>query len=254
MTENWFEIREIEEGVWALAEPHHVEEVVSYLVVGSEQGLLIDTGLGVSDLKDVVTHIAGLPVMVVNTHTHFDRIGCNRQFTRIAVHRAEAGELERGIPAAKLHSSYLPEGYFVPASKAWRTLDEGDTLDLGGRCLDVLHTPGHSPGSICLWDQKRKLLFTGDTICQGPLYANLPASDFGAYRESIRRLCGLAPQLRMLLPGHCPTPIEPIYILQVARGFQEIVEGGVGYWYEDSAWGKVRVYHLENFDFYLPEK
>src|SRR3972149_1891650 len=155
MTDNWFEIREVEEGVWALAEPHHAEGVVSYLVLGSEQGMLIDTGLGVSDLQDVVSHITALPVTVVNTHTHYDRIGGNRQFARIAVHRAEAAKLERGIASAKLRpyfqpgafrgpapQGFDPDGHFMPASKAWRTLDEGDSFDLGGRCLDVLHTPG----------------------------------------------------------------------------------------------------------------
>ena len=126
-----------------------------------------------------------------------------------------------------------------------------DTLDLGGRSLEVIHTPGHSPGSICLWERPRGLLFTGDTIYKGPIYAQLPQSDFGAYRHSLERLSSLVPQARSLFPAHGDTPIEPSFILDLAEGFRRVAEGMVPSAYEDSPWGKTRVYSLGGYSILL---
>jgi glyoxylase-like metal-dependent hydrolase (beta-lactamase superfamily II) len=263
-TSDWFEVKEIEEQVWAIQEPHHFEEMVSYLLAGDAQAVLIDTGMGIANIKNAVEDLTQLPVLVVNTHSHYDHVGDNHRFVKIAIHRAEARKLERGIEPQNLADmvkpetfkgpppqGFDPETYRIPPSRATLQLKDGDLISLGNRNLEVIHTPGHSPGSICLWDKERGLLFTGDTVYDGPIYAHLPTSDFGVYTDSLNRLCSLVPQARLVLSAHGPTPLDPMFILRIAQSFQKIAQGGVEYWFSDSPWGKTRVYELDETTIYV---
>lgn len=260
----WFQVRELEEGVWAIREPYHHEGVVSYLLVGDSQALLIDTGMGLANIREVAEDLTPFPLMVVNTHSHFDHIGCNHRFEKIAIHQSEARRLERGIEAADLQEFIKPDtfrrypsGDFDPAdyrirpSRATRPLKDSDILTIGDRNLEVLHTPGHSPGSICLWEKDRGLLFTGDTIYKGPLYAQLPHSDFEAYQSSVSRLCAIAPQTRLVLPSHGPIPLEPLFLFQIAKVFQQVAQGGIEYSFGDSLWGPIRIYQQGELILYV---
>ena len=203
----WFDVRPLAEGVFLIAEPGHVN---NFLVVGEDRAVLLDTGLGVADIRSVAEGLAGKPLSVVNTHNHFDHTGGNRQFDDIAIHRTGA-ELLAAPPPEGLAEGYMeytrklieswegykqlddtyfhlvtgetlirplpegfdPAGYEIRPSTATTLLDDGDRIDLGGRVLEVMHTPGHSPDSICLLDERNGLLFGGDTINTGPIYAQL---------------------------------------------------------------------------------
>lgn len=260
----WFEVRKIEDDVWAIREPFHAEEVISYLVVGSERAILVDTGMGIADIRTVVEDLTQLPLEVVNTHSHYDHVGSNHRFKKITIHRSEARKLERGIDARELAAMMKPnmfqrsppEGFdpgthHIRPSRANRQLKDGDLLSLGNRHLEVVYTPGHSPGCICLWEKARGLLFTGDTVYDGSLCAHLPDSDFETYLGSLNRLCSLVPQTRLVLPSHGPTPLEPMFILGLAQVFQKIAQGGVEYWFSDSPWGRTRIYNLDGTTVYL---
>lgn len=261
---DWFVVEEIEEGTWCIQEPYHMEEVCSYLVLSTEQALLIDTGLGISNIKEVVEKITKYPVEVVNTHSHYDHVGDNHRFAKISIHKNEARLLERGHSLEMLRDlvepemfkkpppvGFNPETYSIKPSRPNRQLKDGDTLSIGSRTLQVLHTPGHSPGSICLWEESSDLLFTGDTIYDGPIYAQLPHSDFDDYVRSLSLLCSLAPQVSKVLPSHGQTPLEPMIILKIAQAFQQVARGGVEYWFKESPWGRVRFYQLDGFSLYL---
>jgi glyoxylase-like metal-dependent hydrolase (beta-lactamase superfamily II) len=261
---DWFVVEEIESGTWCIQEPHHMEEVCSYLLVSNGQALLIDTGLGISNIKAVVDEITQNNVQVVNTHSHFDHVGDNHRFKKIAIHKNEARHLERGHTSEILQSwvepemfkksppeDFDPKTYAIKPSRPSRQLKDGDTLTVGDRTIKVLHTPGHSPGSICLWEESSGLLFSGDTICDGLIYAQLPHSDFDEYVRSLSMLCSLAPQASKVLPSHVPTPLEPKFILKLAQAFQQVAQGGVEYWFKESPWGRVRVYQLDGFSLYL---
>jgi len=261
---NWFEVQEVGERAWAIREPFHEEQVISYLLEGDAEALLLDTGMGLADIRKVVTSLTRRHIVVVNTHSHYDHVGGNGLFDNIAIHTQEADQLEKGVGPGLLTEvfrpstfrrpppgTFNPSGYGIPPSHPSRLLVDKDTLDLGGRSLEVIHTPGHSPGSICLWERPRGLLFTGDTIYKGPIYAQLPQSDFGAYRHSLERLSSLVPQARSLFPAHGDTPIEPSFILDLAEGFRRVAEGMVPSAYEDSPWGKTRVYSLGGYSILL---
>jgi glyoxylase-like metal-dependent hydrolase (beta-lactamase superfamily II) len=257
---SWFQAREVHPGVWLVAEPSHVN---TWLVAGRERAVLLDTGLGIAPIRPVAERLTDRPVSVLNTHSHFDHIGGNHEFTDIAIHELGAPALEHEVPRALLadYLDYtrrllgaadgyrradgalfhlltpdsdprpLPAGFDpacwrIPASRATSTLRDGDRVDLGGRALTVLHTPGHSPDSICLLDERNGLLFAADTINTGPIYAQLPDSDLDAFAASARRLADLAPDLRSVLVHHFGrVAVEPAFLPAVADAFEAVRAG-----------------------------
>lgn len=235
--ENWFEVYRVQPHVLAIYEPHQWQETVMYLVEGQKRALLIDTGMGIGNLRALVAELTTLPVVVVNTHTHVDHIGSNWQFDTIDNLDSDySRQSARGstsvreeIEPGKLCGA-LPRGFdkATYATKPWHTsrwLHDGDTIDLGGRSLQVLATPGHSPDSISLFDARNGLLFTGDTYYPGPIYVFGPGADPAAYQRSVDRLAALAPKVRYVLGGH-NVPLAPPSILpELAREFAQLRSG-----------------------------
>ena len=136
-----------------------------------------------ASIKDLVAQLTLLPVTVLNSHMHFDHTGGNFEFSEILV-RADS--------------------YAIRPWHLTRAVRDGDRIDLGGRELEVLFTPGHTPDSLSLLDRKNGLLFTGETFYKGPIYLFTPETDFAAYGRSIARLAKLTPDLQLLLPSPCP--------------------------------------------------
>jgi len=262
---DWFEVRTVAQDVHAVMEPAHWEQVISYLIVGRETAVLLDTGMGIADIRSLVRQLTDRPVTVVNSHYHWDHIGDNHRFGHIGIHAAEAPFLEQDAPEELLREAMRPENFWGPAppdfdpagyrivpSRADRLLDEADVLELGGRRLQVLHTPGHSPGSICLLSENEGLLFGGDTVYAGPLYVQFEDSDFHAYHETMKRLSALASDLELVLPGHNLTPLEPEILVEMAEGFEQIAEARATYQTTESAWGPLRKYEFVRFSVLLP--
>ena len=136
--------------------------------------------------------------------------------------------------------------------RGWRyagTLADGDVVALGDRDLRVLHTPGHSPDSICLLDEARGLLFTGDTFYPAPLYAHLPGSDAVAYRATAARLARIAGGVTRLFPGHNETGLAASGLADLHAAFESIATGTVDYVPTDGA----RQYDFGDFSIILPD-
>ena len=223
---NWFEVFQINESTFAFLEPHHDEEVFSYLLLGGNQAVLIDTGMGVSNIQNEVKNITSLPVTVLNTHTHFDHTGDNFRFNDIACFddSFEFANLNNGHsnqfcigfmqPGSyrNLPAGFKPDEYEIKPSKVTKKLQHSDQIDIGGRVLKIHHTPGHSPGSVCIEDLKYRLLFTGDTYYRGTIFLHLIGSSYGDYIKSVEYLYGIKHNLKGLCPGHneCFAPIEDI--------------------------------------------
>ena len=108
----WFTIEKIDTQTFAISEYQHYEETHCYLLCGQNKAALIDTGLGVSNIKSVVNHLTTLPVTVFTTHVHWDHIGGHKHFGRIAVHEAEKNWIDGSFPlpleAVKAQLTKLP--------------------------------------------------------------------------------------------------------------------------------------------------
>jgi glyoxylase-like metal-dependent hydrolase (beta-lactamase superfamily II) len=234
----WFEVYKIRPGVLAIYEPHQFEEVISYLVIGTREALLFDTGMGISNIKAVVDGLTRLPVSVVNSHTHNDHVGDNWRFTDVygmptdftrtnakgstADAQAELapGQICGSLPAGFDAKSYRTRAFYI---SQW--LHDGDKINLGDRTLEVISTPGHTPDSIALLDERNGLLFTGDTFYPGPIYLYRPETDLDAYVVSVKRLAELAPRLKLLLPAHNVPVAEPSYLPRVLDAIQQVRHG-----------------------------
>lgn len=213
MKPNWFTIEALGEDTYAISEYRHREETHCYLLLGQEQALLIDTGLGVGDLKAVVSSLTSLPIQVVTTHAHWDHIGSHGQFAHIAVHPLEAPWLSGRfpLPLDVVKQNLNDPNCAFPRNFCWQDFSlysdgaaavykDGDTFDLGGRRIEVLHTPGHSPGHCCFYEADRGWLYSGDLIYRGKLDAFYPTTDPGLFSRSVHRIAGLP--LTRVLPGH----------------------------------------------------
>lgn len=233
---DWFTIDRIDGETYIISEYRHWEETHCYLLCGNERCLLIDTGLGICNIYDEVVRLTDRPVAAVATHVHWDHIGGHRYFPEFYAHGEELGWLNGEFPLSMetiremvVDRCDLPEGFDVKDYEFFqggptRVLSDGDVIDLGGRRLEVLHTPGHSPGSMCFWEKERGYLFTGDLVYKDVLFAYYPSTDPEAYLASLERVAAL-PAVRVF-PGHHSLDIGPEIVGRMRDAFRELKAQG----------------------------
>jgi glyoxylase-like metal-dependent hydrolase (beta-lactamase superfamily II) len=236
----WFEVYKIRPGVFAIYEPHQFEEAISFLILGEKRAALFDTGLGIGDIKRLVLSLTSLPIVVMNSHTHNDHVGDNWQFRDVygmdtAFTRANAkgssidaqAELASGSICGQLPAGFNARTYATRPFHINRWIHDGDTVDLGGRVLEVISTPGHTPDAICLLDRKNGLLFTGDNFYAGPIWLYRPETDLDAYVHSVERIAALTPQLHLLLPSHNVPEADPSQLPKLVAAIKKVRTGTV---------------------------
>ncbi|HET9280454.1 MAG TPA: MBL fold metallo-hydrolase [Candidatus Angelobacter sp.] len=231
--DKWFEVYRIRPGIFAIYEPHQQEEVISYLILGRKRAVLFDTGMGISNIKKLVEGLTHLPVSVVNSHTHNDHVGDNWRFSDIyGMDTAFTHESAKGS-TADAQAEITPDAICGPLpagfdAKTYATrpfhithwLHGGEKIDLGGRVLEAIFTPGHTPDSISLWDAQNKLLFTGDMYYPGPIFLYRPETDLDAYEASIKKMNALGAKL--LLPAHNIPVADPADLPRVLAAMEQI--------------------------------
>lgn len=238
-SQDWFEVYAIRPGVLAIYEPGQFEEVISYLILGSERALLFDTGIGVGDMRLLADELTDLEVVVLNSHTHYDHVGGNHAFeilygTGLAYTREHAAGRSHDQVAEFVGEGWIwketPEG-FTRAGYTSRPftitdpVEDGQVLSLGDVELEVLLTPGHAPDSLCLLDRNRGLLFTGDTFYPATLYAHLPGSAFDDYERSAGRLAALAESVEVVLPAHNEPTLPASELVRFSEAFHSMRGG-----------------------------
>ncbi len=234
---DWFTVEKIDAQTFAISEYKHWEETHCYLLCGQEKALLIDTGLGVSDIRKIVDSLTELPVLAVTTHVHWDHIGGHRYFGNIAVHELEKEWLSVNFPiplqVVKNNLTKFPcdfpaefdiDAYRIFQGIPQRILHDGDWLDLGNRKIQVVHTPGHSPGHCCFYEPGRAYLFSGDLIYRGCLYAFYPTTDPRLFYHSVKRVQNY--KITKILPGHHQLSIPVSMIDEIETGFAQIEKNG----------------------------
>uniref|UniRef100_A0A3Q2ULH8 Metallo-beta-lactamase domain containing 2 n=1 Tax=Fundulus heteroclitus TaxID=8078 RepID=A0A3Q2ULH8_FUNHE len=226
---DWYAHKSLGDGLFWIQERFYQSENRAniWLLRGTHQDVVIDTGLGLRSLPDYIDANGLLgkdpqrknPLLAVATHAHFDHSGGLHQFQQVGVHSAEVDALANGDNFETV--TWLSDREIAVApSPGWRArhykvkpvqpthiLQEGDVINLGDRQLTVLHMPGHSRGSICLHDCDNKLLFSGDVVYDGAMIDWLPYSQVSDYISSCERLIGLvdSEQVDQVLPGHYNT-------------------------------------------------
>lgn len=233
---DWFTIETIDQNTHILSEYRHWEETHCYLLNGAEKSLLIDTGLGICNIYDEVRKLTGHPIAAVATHIHWDHVGGHKYFPEFYAHEAELSWLNGAfpLPVETVRRMVLdrcdpPEDFNVSTYTMFqgipsRILKDGDTIDLGGRVIKVLHTPGHSPGHMCFWEESTGYLFTGDLIYLDTLLAYYPSTDPEAYLHSLEKIAALP--VRRVFPGHHALDVRPEVILQMRDAFRQLKAGG----------------------------
>ena len=214
----WYETLRLGDGVTLIHEPwiKPFFRCNVWHVRGRDRDLLFDTGLGHVSLRRQVPLVSERKLVCVASHTHFDHIGCHHEFPDRCVHRAEAEILADPRNEWTLADRYatdemfdgLPEGwdasrYRLPPAPACRLLENGDVIDLGDRAFEVIHTPGHSPGGIALFEKKTGILLSGDIIYDGPLIDDAYHSLVEDYVSTLERMRGL--DVSIVHGGHFPS-------------------------------------------------
>ena len=257
--QEWFHVYRLTEGTYAIYEPNQFEEAICYLVEGSERAAIIDTGTGIGDLRAVVEELTDLPLFVVLTHEHYDHVAGAWRFDEVVAYDNAEGlaVMARGRTNESLQQYVaddylwkpLPEGWdpaewTIPPIEPSELVTDGDVIDLGGRTLEVIYTPGHSPGSMSLLDAEHRLLFTGDHFFPGPLYAFGPDVSLDDYMASNRRLVERLDEYDRVLAGHNDPWVASSVIPRVSEAFDTILAGGGEYSEGDG----LRRYRFDGFD------
>jgi glyoxylase-like metal-dependent hydrolase (beta-lactamase superfamily II) len=240
VSDSWFEVYEVAPGVFAIYEPRQAEETISYLITGSSKALLFDTGMGIGNLKAVTARLTPLPIIVLNSHTHNDHVGDNWQFATVysmdtAFSRKNSlgsrddaqAELAPGDICGALPTGFNAKSY---ATRPWHIAayaHDKDRFDLGGRTVEVIATPGHTPDAISLVDRANGLLFSGDTYYPAPIWLFRPETNLDDYDASIRRLAALVPQLKVVLGAHNVPVASPSVLSQLVAAFDQVRAGKV---------------------------
>jgi glyoxylase-like metal-dependent hydrolase (beta-lactamase superfamily II) len=233
----WWSVTSVDPRTDRLVE-NHVTDLLRcnvWFVRGRERDLIVDTGLGIASLRAALPDLTDRDVVVVATHSHYDHIGGLNEFPVRLGHVAEAAVFADpdavAEPPTLLGGDFSDEerrhladvGYEVPDLMVTATpisgwdpteyaltpapltgyLDEGDVVDLGDVAYQVLHLPGHSPGSIALWDARSGTLFSGDAVYDGPLLDELDGSDIDTYIATMERLRRL--DVTVVHGGHGPS-------------------------------------------------
>jgi glyoxylase-like metal-dependent hydrolase (beta-lactamase superfamily II) len=217
-TGEWYETIRMADDVTLIHEPwiKPFYRCNMWHVRGRDRDLLFDSGLGHLSLRRHVALVSERALICVASHTHFDHIGGHHEFEERWVHHAEAAILADPRNEWTLADRYatdemfdrLPPGwnsasYRVRSAPAKRLLHHGDVVDLGDRVFEVIHTPGHSPGGIGLFERASGIFLSGDIIYDGPLIDDAYHSNPEAYAVTLTQLLGL--EINVVHGGHFPS-------------------------------------------------
>lgn len=247
IADRWFTRKRVDDQITLLTEPavHPLLRCNIWHVRGRSRDLVVDTGLGVASLTEAAVDLFSADVLAVATHSHMDHSGSFHEFEHRAIHEAEVDsattaaeglpldvstydadtlawfsdigyDISGGLLTAIPHDGFDVANHEMIGAAPTMTLRTGDTIDLGDRSFEVLHLPGHSPGSIGLWEERSGVLFSGDAVYDGPLLDEIPGADIDAYIATMERLIDLP--VTVVHAGHDPS-MSPDRFRNVIRDY-----------------------------------
>lgn len=267
-TDEWYDVERVTDSSYRIME---VEKYGQYLVTGTERALVIDAGVGIGDLRGLVTELVDAPVTLLLTHWHWDHIGNAAQFDDVRIHEDErtadgrvaidglstefvdrpAELVEEWQAAGKpLPDGFRPETYAIDPVEDVTPISPGESIDLGDRSLESVHTPGHSPGHLSMLDREKEVLYGGDVIhIDGGLYLHLERCDPRACLETFERLIDLRDDgaFDTLLTCHNrPLAGSELTVFETLRdGLQQILDGEADFELVTTDYGRAHRYEVE---------
>lgn len=237
--DSWFTVQPIGEDTFAISEYGHWEKVHSFLLLGEEKAVLIDTGLGIDNIKRITDQLTTLPIEVFTTHVHTDHIGSHGEFQKIYVHEGDKDWLVNGIKGLSIEQirrdisrditlptpeTFNPNTYKPFQGEPAGLLKDGDKFELGNRRLVIYHTPGHSPGNISIFDETKGYLFTGDLLYdETPIYAFYPSTNPVDLVNSLEKISEI-PKVTMVYGSHNTLGIKPQILEEVKIAVKSLRE------------------------------
>lgn len=230
LNDTWFTVQQIDTHTYAISEYGHWEKVHSFLLLGNDKAVLIDTGLGIDNIKRITNQLTDLPIEVLTTHVHADHIGSHGEFEHIFVHEGDKDWLVNGIKGLSIEQirKDLSRDITIPTPKTFDSetykpyqgeptglLHHGDVIELGNRRLVIYHTPGHSPGHLSIFDETNGYLFTGDLLYdETPIYAFYPSTNPVDLVNSLDKISKI-PNVTIVFGSHNTLGLKPKILEEV---------------------------------------
>ncbi|CAN5473747.1 MBL fold metallo-hydrolase [soil metagenome] len=258
----WFKVHHHGKGIIRIDEHGHRHRINSYLVEGDRDVGVVDAGMGFANFKELADSLSDCDPIVLLTHAHWDHVRDAWLYDRILVHPSEADDLRSGTTNRQLEhwfderhlfgvefpSETDPDSRCIPGVEPTGYLEEGDRIDLGGRVLEVIHTPGHSIGSVSLLDRENRVIFTGDAVYGGTLLINFEGTDPEAYRGTFRRLAEISPLVDEVYGAHMDAPMDARLLPTVHEVYEQIMAGEIA---PHRRIDQADVYKFDGFGFWM---
>lgn len=233
----WFTIEKIDDQTFGILERKHRLRANSFLLIGRDRALLIDSGLGIGDIREPVSYLTDLPVIHAVTHMHWDHIGGHQYFQAFGAPELEKDWLREDFPLAlpsiqsmvrrwaiQLPPGYDPKRFEVVPSDPTFTYIGGETIELGGREVKIIATPGHTVGHTAFYEPDRCYLYAGDLLYPGTISIFMPETGPMAFYDSIRKVSQL--KVERLLPGHFTLNLDSSIIGRVRLATELLKDQG----------------------------
>ncbi|HRW30657.1 MAG: MBL fold metallo-hydrolase [Alphaproteobacteria bacterium] len=255
--QNWFEVYKLTDNTYAIYEPYQWQEAISYLLIGSEKAMLVDTLQGIGNLKAVTDKLTNLPIIVMNTHSHYDHVSGNWQYDTIyGVSNPYTLDNTKGHSHEEMKAGMTPDTVWknLPDTFSFDTyeskpynidkfVEDGEIIDIGGRPIEVVYTPGHSPDSVILVDKQNRMMFTGDSFYPAPIYLYSEKASFEDFFISAQIMFDYHDQVDYLMPGHNETMQPAAYLNKLRQATMDIINPSTRYIQGD----KRRTYQFDGF-------
>jgi glyoxylase-like metal-dependent hydrolase (beta-lactamase superfamily II) len=206
MIDDYWAVQRIDSRTYAIGEPRYYQGNYAYLILGDKRALLFDSGSGTRDIGHVVAGLTRLPVTVIPSHLHYDHLGGVAPFSSVAMidlPETRADVVNGRFVPGRYEYLGFSDGRRPPSVTVTEWLKPGARIDLGGRIVEVIHTPGHTTSSVSLFDRAGRQLYSGDFLYPTTLYADFPGASLSAYEKTAAALLATLPPDTKVWTAHC---------------------------------------------------
>jgi len=226
-----YKIREFDNAITVIEE----NGVRMFLLTGDESSLLVDAGYGSGNIKQIAQNISKKKIELIISHPDTDHIGGIEYFNEVYMHPSDFAQFREKCPNKNIKL---------------KPVYENDVFDLGEREWEIIEIPGHTAGSIALLDRKNKILISGDSVQQGPVYMFGTFRSLEAHILSLKKLYDMKDAFDTILACHNTLPVSPDIIPDLTDGAQKLWRGELSGVPVDLGWARTNQYYYNNISYY----